>query len=119
MDTKTDVLKSNPKYDSVKKYYGQVVQKTSDLKDACEDYGQIAVYNGQMSESPFKFELNDKHVFYKNKPERVCDNTAIMLSGIRFNKYFQVIGNFKEHFGAFQNLSSVGTKESNNSSNCC
>lgn len=36
MDTKTDLLRSNPQYDTVKKYYGEVVQKTSDLKtDAC------------------------------------------------------------------------------------
>jgi arsenite methyltransferase len=36
MDTKTDVLQSNQQYDTVKKYYGEVVQKTSDLKtDAC------------------------------------------------------------------------------------
>ena len=36
MDTKPDVLKSNPKYDTVKKYYGEVIQRTSDLKtDVC------------------------------------------------------------------------------------
>ena len=42
MDTKTDILKSNPKYDTVKKYYGEVVQKTSDLKtDTCCDVDTI------------------------------------------------------------------------------
>ncbi|MHC4438760.1 MAG: methyltransferase domain-containing protein [Planctomycetota bacterium] len=93
--------------------------KLKDLEDACEDYGHIAVYDGQISGSPFKFELDDKHVFYKNKPERVCGNTAIMLSGTRLNKYFQITGNFKEHFGAFRSQSSVETKETKNSSNCC
>jgi ubiquinone/menaquinone biosynthesis C-methylase UbiE len=93
--------------------------KLKDLEDACEDYGHIAVYNGQMSESPFKFELDDGHVLYKNKPERVCGNTAIMLSGTRFKQYFQMMGSFKEHFGAFQSQSTVETKEANNSSSCC
>lgn len=32
MDTKADTLSSNIEYDMVKKYYGEVVQKTSDLK---------------------------------------------------------------------------------------
>lgn len=93
--------------------------KLKDLEDACEDYGHIAVYNGQMSESPFKFELDDGHVFYKNKPERVCGNTAIMLSRTRFKQYFQIMGSFEEHFGAFRSKSSVQTKEPNSSSSCC
>jgi ubiquinone/menaquinone biosynthesis C-methylase UbiE len=81
--------------------------KLKDLEDACEDYGHIAVYNGQMSESPFKFALDDGHVFYKNKPEKVCGNTAIMLSGTRFEEYFQIMGSFKEHFGAFKDCLTV------------
>lgn len=93
--------------------------KLNDLEDVCEDYGHIAVYNGQISESPFKFELDDGHVFYKNKSERVCGNTAIMISGTRFKEYFQIMGSFKEHFGAFRSQSSVETKEADNSSNCC
>jgi ubiquinone/menaquinone biosynthesis C-methylase UbiE len=93
--------------------------KLKDLEDACEDYGHIAVYNGQMSESTSKFKLDDGHVFYKNKPERVCGNTAIMLSGTRFEQYFQIMGSFEEHFGAFRSQNSVEMKEANNSSNCC
>jgi ubiquinone/menaquinone biosynthesis C-methylase UbiE len=93
--------------------------KLRDLEDACEDYGHIAVYNGQMPESTFKFELDDGHVFYKNKPERICGNTAIMLSGSRFKQYFQIMGGFEEHFGAFQSQNSAQTKEPNISSKCC
>ncbi len=93
--------------------------KLKDLESACEDYGHIAVYNGQMSESPFKFELDDGHVFDKNKPERVYGNTAIMLSETRFKQYFQIIGSFKEHFGAFRSHSPTETKELNKSTSCC
>lgn len=93
--------------------------KLKDLEDACEDYGHIAVYDGQIPESPLKFELDDRYVFYRNKPERVCGNTAIMLSGTRFEKYFQITGNFKEHFGAFRSNNSVEMKDANNYTNCC
>jgi len=93
--------------------------KLKDLEDACEDYGHIAVYNGKISESPFKLEFDDKRVFYKNKPERVCGNTAIMLSRTRFKQYFQIMGSFEEHFGAFRSQSTVEMKEHDNSSSCC
>ncbi|MBW7991273.1 MAG: methyltransferase domain-containing protein [Planctomycetes bacterium] len=93
--------------------------KLKDLEDACEEYGHIAVYNGQMSDSPFKFELDEGYVFYKNKPERVCGNTAIMLSGTRFKQYFQIMGSFEEHFGAFRSQHPVETKDTDKSSSCC
>jgi len=95
--------------------------KLKGLEDACEDYGHIAFYNGQIPQSPFKFELDNGHVFHKNKPERVCGNTALMLSETRFKKYFQVLGSFKEHFGAFEDCSNVGqnSKTDQHNSNCC
>ncbi len=95
--------------------------KLKGLEDGCEDYGHIAVYNGRAPELPFKFELDSGHIFYKNKPERICGNTALMLSETRFKKYFEVSGSFKEHFGTFANCSNT---EQNNttdpiSSGCC
>lgn len=95
--------------------------KLKGLEDACEDYGHIAVYTGQIPESPFKFELDSGHVFYKNRPERVCGNTALMLSETRLKKYFEVMGSFKEHFGAFEGCSGAkgnSTPEPEDSS-CC
>ena len=95
--------------------------KLKGLEDACEDYGHIAVYNGQIPQSPFKFELDNAHTFYRNKPQRICCNTALMLSQTRFKKYFQVLGSFKEHFGAFEDCSNVeqNRKTERNSSSCC
>jgi SAM-dependent methyltransferase len=95
--------------------------KLNGLEDACEDYGHIAVYNGQIPQSPFKFELDNGHVFYKNKPERVCGNTILMLSQTRFKKYFEVLGSFKEHFGVFENCSNVeqNSATADGSSSCC
>lgn len=95
--------------------------KLKGLEDACEDYGHIAVYNGQIPQSPFKFELDNAHAFYRNKPQRICGNTALMLSQTRFEKYFQVLGSFKEHFGIFEDCSNVGqnSKTEQQNSNCC
>ncbi|MHC4575229.1 MAG: methyltransferase domain-containing protein [Planctomycetota bacterium] len=95
--------------------------KIRDLEDACEDYGHTAAYTGHIPESPFKFKLDAGHVFYKNKPERVCGNTALMLSQTRFKKYFEVSGSFGEHFGAFEGCQSraPNTKTDPADSSCC
>ena len=95
--------------------------KLEGLEDACEDYGHVAVYNGQISQSPFKLELDNGHVFSENNPERVCGNTALMLSNTRFEEYFQVTGSFKEHFGTFEKCSNVeqDNKTDNGNSCCC
>jgi len=95
--------------------------KLKGLEDACEDYGHVAIYTGQIPDSPFKFELDYGHVFYRDKPERICGNTALMFSETRLRKYFQVSGGFKEHFGAFEDCSNVeqdNVAGSGNSS-CC
>jgi len=95
--------------------------KLKGLEDTCEDYGHITVYTGQIPDSPFKFELDNRHTFYKSKPERICGNTALMLSQTRFKEYFQVLGSFKKHFGAFEHCSNVGqnSKTDQHNSNCC
>lgn len=94
------------------------------LDDACEDYGHIATYSGGIAETPFKFELDSSHAFYRNKPEKVCGNTACMLGQTRFNKYFKIMGDFKEHFGEFKDCSNVNSNGDNgatimNSGSCC
>jgi ubiquinone/menaquinone biosynthesis C-methylase UbiE len=93
--------------------------KIKGLEDDCEDYGHVAVYTGQIPDSPFKFELDNGHVFYKNKPERVCGNTALMLSETRLKKHFQISGSFKEHFGAFEACSNAEQEYVANSGNSC
>ena len=67
----------------------------------CEDYGQIAIYRGGIKYSENSFALDNEHIFEKNRPVRVCGNTARILSRSRFSEYFEIIGSFDEHFGAF------------------
>ena len=88
--------------------------KLEGLEDACEDYGHIAIYKGVVTEAPFKFQLDGSHVFERNKPERVCGNTALMLSKTRFKNYFQVTGSFNEHFGAFKDCGNALDSDTKN-----
>ncbi len=97
--------------------------KIPELEDSCEDYGHIAIYNGGIPESPFYFQLDNTHIFEKDKPERVCGNTALMLLKTRFAGYFKVIGNFKKHFGEFKDCNTIKAQEQKNESrddcSCC
>jgi SAM-dependent methyltransferase len=76
--------------------------KLEGLEDDCEDYGHVATYEGGIPQSPHAFPLDCHHIFERNKPYRVCGNTALMLSETRFNKYFTILGTFNEHFGQFK-----------------
>jgi len=75
--------------------------KLDDLEDICEDYGQVAYYDGSISGHPHFFDLDDHHRFYKGKPMLVCGNTASMVSKTRYGKAFKVLGDRSVHFGAF------------------
>jgi hypothetical protein len=85
--------------------------KIKGLEDACEDYGHIAVYRGGIPESPFTLALDNNHIFEKDKPERVCGNTALMLSETRLSKHCEVIGSFAQHFGLFESCSTTKSPE--------
>lgn len=95
--------------------------KLDRLEDACEDYGHVVIYKGGIPFSPFKCELDKDHIFYKNKPERVCGNTVKMISETRFKKYFEIIGTFNEHFGEFEDCAGDGEKNDDTptSGGCC
>ena len=84
--------------------------KLAGLEDICEDYGQVAYYDGSIPGYPHYFDLDDHHRLITGKPMLVCGNTASMLSETRYSKAFKVIGNRSVHYGVFG-----GGKESSNS----
>ena len=96
--------------------------KLNDLEDICEDYGQVAFYNGRIPGHPHYFDLDERHRFFTNKPLLVCGNTASMLSNTRFGKVFKVTER-TGHFGKFENCGSLVTEteqaESNCATGCC
>jgi SAM-dependent methyltransferase len=93
--------------------------KLEHLEDICEDYGQVAYYDGSIPGHPHFFDLDDHHRFFTNKPKLVCGNTASMVSDTRYGKAFKVIGGRSVHFGKFDgNLPEI-KKESTGTGKCC
>jgi arsenite methyltransferase len=72
-----------------------------DLEDLCEDYGQVAYYQGTIPESPHEFVLDDHHVFRTGQPLLVCGNTAAMVADTRYGAHFKVVGDRSVHYGPF------------------
>ncbi len=75
--------------------------KLEGLDARCEDYGQVATYRGNIPHHEHIFQLDDHHLFEAHRPERVCGNTAAMLSDTRLAEYFEVVGDKSRHFGVF------------------
>lgn len=96
--------------------------KLPGLEDKCEDYGHIVFYKGGIKEYPHFYQLDESHVFYKNKPEKVCGNTALMLLKTRLGEFFNVIGSFDEHFGEFKACNTSSATENDKekkTTGCC
>ncbi len=85
--------------------------KLPNLDTVCEDYGQFAIYKGGQPQDDNLFELDINHRFEKNRPERVCKNTASMLEDTRYGKYFEILGNTKQHFGEFVGCATLSAQE--------
>ncbi|MDR0888218.1 MAG: methyltransferase domain-containing protein [Candidatus Methanoplasma sp.] len=92
--------------------------KIESLEDRCEDYGQVAYYNGGIPGSEHFFDLDDHHRFVRGKPMLVCGNTAAMVSETRFAPFFRVAGDRSVHYGAFDCSSGDGEK-CTDKGNCC
>jgi len=96
--------------------------KLHDLEDICEDYGQVAYYNGQIPGHPHFFDLDDHHRFFTNQPLLVCGNTSSMLANTRFGKVFKLTER-TGHFGVFgacgNPKNEAGQVESTCAPGCC
>lgn len=90
-----------------------------DLEDRCEDYGQMAVYLGDIPEYSHQFVLDDHHIFIKGNPAAVCGNTADMLGKTRFSKHFKIIGRKDAHYGLFNCAPKQNEENKSAGSACC
>lgn len=75
--------------------------KLDGLEPRCEDYGQAVLYKGGIAASERMFVLDKHHAIEAGRVFPVCGNSWRMLSETRFAPYFDFIGNFSRHFGAF------------------
>jgi len=93
--------------------------KLDTLEDICEDYGQVATYDGGIAGHPHHFDLDDHHRFFTGKPMLVCGNTAAMVAKTRYGKHFTVSGDRSMHFGAFDCKPAVAKSEPKAGGACC
>lgn len=93
--------------------------KLPELEERCEDYGQVATYRGGLPGCEARFVLDDHHVFEAGRAERVCGNTAAMLSETRLAPFFRVDGDRSVHFGLFPCGGTLATPQTAEASACC
>jgi SAM-dependent methyltransferase len=91
--------------------------KLASLEDLCEDYGQVATYQGTIPNHPNQFPFDDHHTFITGKPMLVCGNTAAMVGETRFSKHFRLLGDRSNHFGTF--VCSAPASDVSGWSGCC
>ncbi len=89
------------------------------LEDRCEDYGQVACYQGTIPEHPHAIDLDDHHHFETGRPLRVCGNTADMLASGRYASHFQIIGDKSHHFGLFDCVTGPQGESAASDGSCC
>jgi SAM-dependent methyltransferase len=81
--------------------------KINGLEEACEDYGQAAIYRGTLPQHPDRFPLDHHHVLETGRTLPVCGNTYRLLHQSRFQEHFDFIGDFSRHFGPFPGCGSL------------
>lgn len=93
--------------------------KLDTLEDICEDYGQVAYYQGTIPGYPHHFDLDDHHRFHTGQPMLVCGNTAAMVEETRFGSAFKVVGDHAVHYGAFDCSGGGGDDACSDGACCC
>src|SRR5688572_29248443 len=90
------------------------------METTCEDYGQIAIYNGTLT-SPHQhsYVLDDHHTFEVGRPVLVCGNTASMLQDSWMRQHFTIIGNRKVHYGKFACTATATASASGSNNPAC
>ncbi len=101
--------------------------KLDGLEPACEDYGQAVIYRGTVPNQEHQFVLDKHHLIAKGKVFPVCGNTYRMLSDTRFQRHFEFIGDWSNHYGIFEGCgsslpydgSAASALEAGSSGGCC
>src|SRR3989338_1552377 len=102
-------------------FYSMTIRafKLTELEDRCEDFGQVAYYQGTIDGCPNAFILDDHHTFVTDKPILVCGNTASMLMNTRYRKHFKITGDKSRHFGLFPCGPAPSETNSTSKGACC
>jgi len=89
-----------------------------------EDYGQAVIYRGGIPGHEQCFTLDKQHRIEAGRVFPVCGNTWRMLKESRFAPWFDFLGGFERHYGAFPGSGvglpfDRGEAEENSGSGCC
>jgi ubiquinone/menaquinone biosynthesis C-methylase UbiE len=93
-----------------------------ELEDRCEDYGEVAYYQGSIAHFEVGYALDDHHFFERGRPLAICSNTADMILKTRLAQHFRVEGNRSTHYGLFdcgQTSAVPGSVSTKNGGPCC
>ncbi len=71
------------------------------LDEDWEDYGQAVIYRGGMPGQEQAFSLDKQHRIEAGRVFPVCGNSWRMLRESRFAPWFDFLGGFDRHYGAF------------------
>ena len=97
--------------------------KLEGLEPRCEDYGQAVVFRGGMAGAEDRFVLDKHHDMEAERIFPVCGNSWRMLAETRFAPFFEFIGDFDRHLGAFAGCGDVIPFETDlpaaSSGGCC
>jgi SAM-dependent methyltransferase len=104
---------------SIRFYSSTVRAFKLDLEDRCEDFGQVAYYQGTLAEHPNSFDLDNHHHFETGRPLLVCGNTADMISRTRYGTHFKVVGDKQTHYGLFDCGPVKSTQPVTSGGACC
>ncbi len=88
-------------------------------EDICEQYGQVAKYEGGMKGSEDYFDLDDHHRFFCGQPMLVCGNSCAYVQNTRFGKYFDIWGDRSHHFGPFEGCGNAPSVDGGGGGCCC
>ncbi len=77
------------------------------LEDLCEQYNQVATYQGTIPGCPEYFDLDDHHRFMANEPMAVCGNSCAMVQATRYGKAFSIEGDRSVHYGPFPGCGNI------------
>lgn len=96
--------------------------KLDGLEPRCEDYGQAVIYKGGLTGWELQFPLDKHHRIEAGRAFPICGNSWRMLAETRFAPYFEFIGDFSRHFGAFADCGETlpfDGSTSDTSAGCC
>jgi arsenite methyltransferase len=90
-----------------------------ELEMGQEDYGQVAVYKGTISQHPEEFRLDQHFAFKSGEKTPISGNLALILRQTRLQDHFDILGDDRDHLGEFSVTPVADAPSGGPESSCC